>query len=146
MIPVLPGDLVTISIDEPYSSDDFGARSYVLALHARYESRDLGTKDLFCDLAKEPGFVGAGLLPVPIAKKKSDPPKSLFGRNKEQDDALRTFKTYFDLPQTTHQSVDVPCLADMIGFAQEFDTRKLGFHWIGTETERFAVVIRVPEG
>ena len=37
VIPVLPGDLVTIAIDEPYTADDFGGRSYVIALHARFE-------------------------------------------------------------------------------------------------------------
>jgi hypothetical protein len=143
-VAVVPGDLVTISFKEPYASDEI-TRSFVVAFHGRFEGRDLAAKDLFCDLGETPGGRNAVLLPAPLARKKSDPPTSLFGQSREQDDALRATNTYFELPKTVRRSVDVPCFPDMIAFLQEFETRKLAPLLIGTETDAFALVIRVPD-
>jgi hypothetical protein len=145
VIAALPGDAVTIAFDEPYSFDAVG-NSFVVALNARTESRDLGAKEIFCDVSEKPGRPGATLYPLPIAKKKPNPPKSLFGRSPEQDDDLKRFNTYFELPKVLKRSVDVPCLADMVGFALEFDAKKLAPLWIGTEADHFAITIKVPGG
>lgn len=143
-LPVLPGDVVTIALDEAYSTDDIEGKSFVMALNARFEGRDLGPQHLFADLGPEPG--AGTLIPIPIALKKPNPPKALYGRSADQDEALRAFNSYFELPKTSRRSVDVPCLGDMITFAKHFNDRKLGIVWIGTEADRFAVVIKVPEG
>jgi hypothetical protein len=143
-LPVLPGDVVAVAIDEPYSSDDVEGKSFVLAFNARFEGRDLGLQNLSADVGPAPN-AGTGLLAeLPIAKKKTDPPKSLFGRSEQQDAELRTYNSYFELPRSTRRSVDVPCLGDMIAFMKEFEARKLGLTWIGTETDRLAVVVEVP--
>jgi hypothetical protein len=143
-IPVLPGDLVTVAFDTPYSWDE-DVPSFVIALNARYESRDLTPADLRCDLSANPGMRNVPTFAIPLAKKLPNPPPPLFGRSPDQDEALRAFNAYFELPKTTHRSVDVPCLGDMIGFLREFDDRKLAPTFVGTETSHFAVVIRVPE-
>jgi hypothetical protein len=144
-IAALPGDTVSIAVDEPYSTDDVEGRSFVVALNVRFEGRDLAPQHLFVDLGPSGDGMVTSLQPLPIAKKLSNPPKSLFGRSREQDEALRAFNCYFELPRTTRRSVDVPCLGDMVGFAKEFELRKLGLIWAGTETDRFAIVIRVPD-
>src|SRR5204863_3793648 len=99
---------------------------------------------MFLDVSEKPGQPGAKLYPLPLARKKPDPPKTLFGRSREQDDDLKRFNVYFELPKSLKRSVDVPCLGDMIGFAVEFDAKKLAPVWIGTEADHFAITIRVP--
>ena len=144
-VPALPGDRVTIVLDEPYAVNPGTGQIFFVGLNGRWDSAGIDPKRVFSIVEAEPLKPGLALKPAPLARKRTNPPESMFGKNgAEYDEALRTSKTWFSV----NSGANVPGYADVMSWQSEFATLKLVPVWFGDEMpegSHLALIIVVPE-
>jgi hypothetical protein len=116
------------------------------ARRRRSRRERIESAQVLCNLGDDPSKPVPRLKPAPVARKRTNPPEGMFGKNGvEYDEALRSSKAWYMLPS----GANVPLYADLVGWHREFEAQKLTPIWFGDEMpegSHFALVIVTPEG